>query len=427
MARSMNAADIHLGYQMYGSNERYNDFGRAFSWLIDEAIRHQICCLRISGDLFHGTVEARTLHQATAMLRRAKEAGITVFCIHGNHDRARYSDRFSWLDYLVEQELLILLDAQFQDGDIILHPWNQVERYGSYFDCPICQTRTIGVRWHGAQTAVVVGALGRALAAMDTTDRPYTVVMLHAGIEGMLPQYAGGLTMAEVEALRPHVDWLALGHIHRDFVVDDWIYNPGSLESCSIDEAAWTERGYFLLEIDADRKATVTQVSFSGRRGFVQVTLGVDTFRDPEALYCFHEVTSKDHAMLRAEEMGQHPVVELRLQGSLRFDRSDLDLSRLEQSIKHAYQPIVCRIRDLTESQDSEIVVSEATSRAGLERDVIRQLVCRDPSREAQADDWMVAVQDLLDMGLRRTAPEGIIEETQNHIGRIRQKEVDNA
>jgi len=421
MPRSMNAADPHLGNQQYGSNERWNDYGRAFSWLIDEAIRQKACCLRISGDLFHGnSMEPRTLLQAVANLERARDAGVTVLVVPGNHDRPRYSDRFSWLDFLAEQELLILLDPPFQDGNLILEPWDKTTLRGGYFECPFCHTRTVGVRYYGAATAVLVEALGRALAAMPTPDRPYTVLMLHAGIEGMLPHYAGGLSMAELEPLRPYVDYLALGHIHKPFVIDEWIHNPGSLETCSIDEAAWTDRGYFMVDIgDGPRpQAEVTQVPYRYRRTFTQFSWPVDAYQDPERLYSELTLCMTDEAM--DADYSDKPVLELRLEGVLRFPRSALDMALIEQIMSDLFRPIVCRIRDLTESDGSQITVTETTSRVELERQVLQQLVRQDPSREAQADGWVATVQELKDMGLRRAAPEGIIAETQSHIDRIR-------
>ena len=421
MPHSMNAADIHLGYRQYGSNDRWNDYGRAFSWLIDEAISRKVCCLRISGDLFDSnTMTARTLLQATANLQRAKLAGITTIIIPGNHDRPGYSDPFSWLDYLVEQELLILLDPQFRDGDIVLQPWQREQLHGSYFDCPLCHTRTIGVRFYAAVTSPVVAALVRALAAMATTDRPYTVLMLHAGIEGMLPHYQGGLTMAEVEPLRPYVDCLALGHIHKPGVIDDWIYNPGSLETCSIDESTWSDRGYFLLDIDPgpERTASVVQVPYSRRRSFLQFAWPMDTYPNPERLYADLRGCMTDEAMNR--DRSDRPVLELRLQGVLKFPRAALDIAEIQRILTDLFQPIVCLVRDLTEPPDSQITLSETTSRAELERQVLQQLVRQDSTREAQADGWVATVRELKDMALRRAGPEGIIEETQSHIDRIR-------
>lgn len=419
MPRSMNAADVHLGKLQYGSKERWNDFGRALAWLIDEAIRQKVCCLRISGDLFDSnTMHARTLLQATANLQRARDHGITVIIIPGNHDKPLYSDPFSWLDYLAEQELVMLLDPPFQDGSLILQPWDKRTLRGGYHDCASCHTRTVGVRHYGAKIAVVVEALTRALAAISTTDRPYTVLMLHAGLEGMLPHYSGGLTLAELHPLRRYVDCIALGHIHKPAGIDNWIVNPGSLETCSIDEAAWEDRGYWLLEIDpAQELVEFTSVPYSGRRSFLQFSFPVDGAKDPEQLYTDLRGCMTDEAMSR--DRADSPVVELRLEGVLKFPRAALDIPEIERLLTDLFQPIVCQIRDLTETDQAEIVVSQSASRTELERQVLRGLVGRDLQKAEQLDGWVATLRELLDMALRGGAPEGIIEETQSHIDRI--------
>jgi len=423
----MNAADIHLGYRQYASDERYNDFYRAFSWLIDEAIRHKVCCLRISGDLFDSnSMEARTLLQASANLQRANDHGIVVIVIPGNHDKPVYSDPFSWLDYLAEQELVILLDPPFRDGEVILQPWDKRSLRGGYFDCPFCHTRTVGVRHYGAKTAVVVEALTRALAAISTSDRPYTVLMLHAGIEGMLPHYSGGLSVAELHPLRRYVDCIALGHIHKPFAVDNWIANPGSLENCSIDEAAWTDRGYWLLEVDPPRDIVqFTPVPYSRRRTFLQFSFPVDGAKEPEQLYTDLRGCMTDEAMNRAR--ADSPVFELRLEGLLKFPRAALDIPRIEGIVRPLFQPIVCQIRDLTETDGADIVLSQTASRAELESQVLRELVARDSQKAGQLDGWVATLRELLSMALRRGAAEGIIEETQSHIDRIRFMEAEDA
>ncbi|MFW9901354.1 MAG: hypothetical protein ACFFDY_08700, partial [Candidatus Thorarchaeota archaeon] len=43
-------------------------------------------------------------------------------------------------------------------------------------------------------------------------------------------------------------DYLALGHFHKQYIIQNWIYNPGSSEAvCSVDNSF--KRGIFLVEI----------------------------------------------------------------------------------------------------------------------------------------------------------------------------------
>jgi DNA repair exonuclease SbcCD nuclease subunit len=63
--------------------------------------------------------------------------------------------------------------------------------------------------------------------------------MLHAGLEGVLPNYSAVLTHAQVAPLHAYVDYLALGHNHRRWE-DERVQamNPGSTEYTSFAEAS---------------------------------------------------------------------------------------------------------------------------------------------------------------------------------------------
>ena len=57
-----------------------------------------------------------------------------------------------------------------------------------------------------------------------------------------------GVNLNHIQCLKHRIDYLALGHFHKQFVIDDWIYNPGSSEAvCSIDSSF--KRGIFLVEL----------------------------------------------------------------------------------------------------------------------------------------------------------------------------------
>jgi len=97
--RFIHAADIHLGYEQYGSSERYNDYYRAFAWLVDHALTQRVDFLLLAGDLFNRfAIDPRTLYHATHELERLHAAGIAVVAIQGNHERPHYLDKFCWLE-----------------------------------------------------------------------------------------------------------------------------------------------------------------------------------------------------------------------------------------------------------------------------------------------------------------------------------------
>ena len=93
--------------------------------------------------------------------------------------------------------------------------------------------------------------LAQALEILEPAGTNYTVLITHAGVEGQMPNMPGGLTFDQLAPLQPHVKYLALGHLHKPYSVDEWIFNPGSLETCSFDEMQYA-RGCYIVEVDAD-------------------------------------------------------------------------------------------------------------------------------------------------------------------------------
>jgi exonuclease SbcD len=81
-------------------------------------------------------------------------------------------------------------------------------------------------------------------------------MLLHSDIEGQLNRpIPNALSISKLVTLRGAVDYLALGHTHKNFDIEQWAFNPGSLEACSVDESQ-TARGAYLVETDGPRIVT---------------------------------------------------------------------------------------------------------------------------------------------------------------------------
>ena len=389
--RFIHAADIHLGYLQYGERERYNDFGHAWGHLVDETLRQRADCLVLAGDLFHKrSIEPRTLLQAAVHLQRLHDAGIPVVAVEGNHDRPYPPGGFSWLDYLAESGLLVLLSPEYgAEQHIEVLPWDADKHYGAYID--IGAVRFYGCKYYGASTPRVVDDLAQHLAEQPEASRaPYTVLLLHAGLPDVIDQYVSPLSLEQLDALKPHVDYVALGHIHRPFARDNWVFNPGSLETNGLNEAAWTDRGYLLVEVDEapgdDGRVhhRVTQIP-TPRREFVRLSFDVDAYATPDAL-----ASALDDYLgqMRRADDDRRPVVELRLKGVLRFDRSGLDARALHNLALERLNPLVLELRDTTTANEMDIRVDEAASRADIERQVVHDLLEREERLREDSERW---------------------------------------
>jgi len=218
---------------------------------------------------------------------------------------------------------------------------------------------------------------------------------------------------------------VALGHIHKPFTRDEWIYNPGSPETCSSAEAAWKERGYYLVEIDTERSEGpkhVATLHANVRRPFERIFIKTDLYESPEGIYKHaHDLMSR-----RARDLGPsrlqeatRPVVDLHLQGLLTFDRSALSLTHLEAMAKDLLNAIHLLIRNDTHGADFVVAPGMTMNRQGLERYVLTDLFSRDARFAPRSRKWARLALDIKSLSLDGAAPEAILDELEHRIGQI--------
>lgn len=413
--RFIHTADVHLGYQQYGSKARFNDFSRVFLYLVEQAIEQQVDFFLLAGDLFEKrTVDPLAMRVAIEGLRMLRQAGIPVVAVEGNHERAHYRDQYSWLDFLDGLGYLYLLNPRFENGRAVLEPYGDAG--GAYVDLPLTgikekpgNVRIYGLKYYGASTGKVFGLFADALAEMDHSGVDFAILVAHAGLEGQLPRYSGTLTYNDLTPLREHINYLALGHIHKPYAVDGWIYNPGSPETWSMEEVTWPERGYYLVEILPGRNPNhQAELITTPRRPFHRFRLEVDALTDPNAVY---DAVCR---LLRREGNGiirdPAPVVELTLSGVLPFNRFDLDLDHIKGLLNDAWSPLVTRVRNMTTPAEFEIAIDVEATRPELERSIVRELLERDARFRPAAEDWTRVALDVKRLALEGSTPEAMID-----------------
>ena len=420
-AKFLHMADCHLGYRQYNLPDRFNDFGRAFHNVIDVAIKEKVDFVLLAGDLFHKrALDALTLNQAMSALERLRNAQIPCIAVEGNHEHAYFDDYIGWMEFLCIRQYIILLDAPFTDGKPTLKTYARPK--GSYFD-PVPGLRVHGLRYLGAGSAKGIDAYGCALAELSKDSVEYSIFMTHAGIEGEVDGMSG-LSMREWSCLREHADYVALGHIHKPYMRDDWIYNPGSLETCSSVEVAWKERGYYLVEVNTElsegpkHRATLLA---NPRRAFERMYLKTDLIESPEALY--QQV--RELMTRRARDIGANrladskPVVDVHLQGLLNFERSALSLAQIEDMARELLNALHPLIRNETHGADYAPTPGQTMNRQALERNVLSDLFSRDARYAPRSRQWARLALDLKTLALDGADPESILDELEGRMARI--------
>ena len=372
----IHAADIHLGRRRLDGRLPDSDFAAAFNYLAEQAIAGKADAFLLAGDLFdRPQVEPSHLRQAEDILGKLKQAGIPVIAITGNHDKAFInSEEETWLEYLADDGLLILLAPQFGADGPLLEPWSEKTRRGSWLD--LGGVRFTGAGYLGAATPHKVRQLVERLEA----GRPH-VLLLHAGPDYFVGE-GGGFSAEDLRAIRERVIYLALGHIHKPMIHDGWACNPGSPENCELAESRYDEspRGYAWVEIEPAAKPALRKVEIQSnpRRPVVHLSLDCTPFGNKlkdgagalEAAAC---------NLLEERLTPRRAAVALRLTGKINLGRMALDLQIAAQNIEKASGVVAVALDatgiNLDEIGSGENADAAALSREEIERASIRALV----------------------------------------------------
>jgi DNA repair protein SbcD/Mre11 len=435
-ATFVHTADNHLGYEQYGVKERFNDFARAFWAVVDDAIARRADFLVVAGDLFNKrAIDALTLIQAQQAFQKLRDAGIPAIAIEGNHDRSYYRDGVSWLQFLCWQGLLTLLNPRVVEGVPQLSPWKQDEMRGAYVDLKGGKLRVYGLPWYGASTARVMESFARELAATQEREKAegveYRVLLMHTGVEGILPTLHGLPTRAQFEPLRGLVDYIALGHVHKPYCIDDWLYNPGSTETWGAEESAW-DRGYYVVRVDTGvpdgLPRHIAELVMNPRRPFIRLAFRVDGLNDPASFYAAFERFCRSHAreagMAGEHALGAEPVVDVGLTGILGFDSTALERSRLEEYVQQYFRPLVARIHDGTrdteyDPDDEGLDGRDRSTWQQLELHIFEDLLARDARYQANAAQWAKVLANLKHMALGSEPPASIVQHLREERARL--------
>ena len=201
-ASFIHVADTHLGYEQYGVRERFNDFSRTFWSITRDAVERNVDFMVIAGDLFNKrAIDAQTLIHAVEGLKALKEKNIPVLAIEGNHDRSYYRDGISWLQFLCYQGYITLLAPVMQDGAPVLDRWQPDNMQGAYVDLLGGKLRVYGLPWQGSSTIRIlqgmIQSLREARAVEEGNGIEYRLLMMHTGIDGIVPRLAGLPTQSQ--------------------------------------------------------------------------------------------------------------------------------------------------------------------------------------------------------------------------------------
>ncbi|MCX9080755.1 MAG: DNA repair exonuclease [Candidatus Methanoperedens sp.] len=348
----IHASDFHLGYAQYGLEERFRDYARAFQSVIKYAIDHRAEFILISGDLFHKrNINAPTYLQAYKVLLELKEKSPStqVFAIEGNHDLAYHQDGNSWLEILNSQGLLRLIRLKESQG---------VKLMGDYVE--LDNVRIFGVKYIGSNTTSSIQQIADEIKKITAeAEEKYTILMMHFGMEGQVKQaQAGEIPYSSLMPLKEVVDYLALGHYHMQYEVDNWIFNPGSIEMISMNEYGLPKGFYHVRDSSAKLITPVT-------RSVKRLKLDISGIKTPDELYSsIGNLLEGQHSTFSENKS----LVEFLMYGELNFPKSDINIDMIKKMLDEELKPLSNEVK--IEKSNSKYAINGAEV-IGLSREQI--------------------------------------------------------
>lgn len=349
---------------------RQNDMQYSFQSTINEGICHNVDAVLLCGDLFHHkNVTAETLTIAEHGLDQFSHHRIPVIMIQGNHDAKLYKQDMTWLEYLHRKKTGILLQADISENEIIFQKYDR-DNIGSHTGfVDVDNTRIFGLQYSGQRTIERLHQIPQAIQQVNKKfgSKDFTILMGHFGVEGHIPGITGGVPEEILNLLRNTVDYLALGHLHKHYSENNWIFNPGSLEAHDTREATW-DLGYYITTLSKNNGVDAAHF-LSKRRPFHKINFSVDRFHSKEELLNgFNRTLSieqsiiqelQDQPHFQSEKGRRQPIIDLRLKGQLHFSRSMLSIDELITIVEQKIDTVKVQPSDATKSLETKALLNE--------------------------------------------------------------------
>ncbi len=405
----LHISDVHLGCTRYNLPESQRDFFDAWidvlrRYAVDEKVDFVIMC----GDFFHKrSVPPETMNYAVAGLTMLKDNGIPIVAIEGNHDQKQTDSDYSWLRSLANWNLIKLLEPKNEEGKITYQPWNDEDGKGGFID--IGRARIFGSHWYGASANWAIPMLTDAIKR-NRRSGAFHILMLHTDVEGHQTHPIPALSLSALKELKSVTDYVGLGHTHMHYEIDNWAFNPGSIEVTNISEFR-EKRGVFIVDVDESNAVSARHMEDYRHRPFQRISFGVGSYADTKDLTeaVLHKV-SRDAT--RAEPDNPAPIVEITLTGQLGFPNSVLELAKILEEAQKITGALHIRLKNNSVPVDYAVAagIEGDADREKIERRVVEDLIVRDSRYKTNVNDISDAVIGAKRLALGDEEPEKIAE-----------------
>jgi DNA repair exonuclease SbcCD nuclease subunit len=194
------------------------------------------------------------------------------------------------------------------------------------------------------------------------------------------------------------------------YEIDNWAFNPGSIEVTNIAEYRET-RGVFLVEVDDANNVTARHIDDYRQRPFQRLRYevkGNDVSSDITA-----GVLELVRKSARVAESGMPaPIIEITLHGQLGFPASLIESKTIRKEAQELTNALHIRLKNVAVPIEYAVAadVEDDASREHLERRVVEDLVARDSRFKSQAGEISDIVIGAKRLALGDEEPEKIAE-----------------
>jgi len=292
-------ADLHLGVESYGRidpasglSSRFLDFLSSFDKLVAYTLENKVDLVLFCGDAYKSRDPSQTQQREFAKrIKRLSEGGVSVFLLIGNHDlpnaigRATTTEIFNTLAvenvYVANRPDIHKVQTQSGVIQIVSLPWLRRSILLADEDSKNLNFDELNKKMQQKLTGII-----KNMAKKLDPGLP-SILAAHVWVSGARIGSEESMTIGQEHVLlpgsvaNPAFDYIALGHIHRHQVLSDdppLVY-AGSLERLDFGDEN-DDKGFYLLEIKADKKTGKRQVSYifqpiNGRR-FLTINVNIE-------------------------------------------------------------------------------------------------------------------------------------------------------
>lgn len=383
--RFIHTADIHLGktYRAAADEaERYEDFFRVLGSIVSDATAEQVDFVLIAGDLFHtGQILPRTFARTIDTLQPLKDAKIPCIAVEGNHDWIHRRDSISWMEALSQMGYIHLLrPTRTENGGYHFDPFDYEQGVGGHIE--IKGLNIYGLGYIGTQAGNHVQRICESVITKNN------ILLFHVGVWTFSPVEIGNMKPEEALPLADVFDYVALGHGHKPYIINDqdgkpYAFNPGSPECVNFGEEKYN-KGYYLVTVEnglfssefrstAPRPMLVTTIDLGGAEDADQA---LERFRE--------QLTVKVTAIPDERKL----LLELKLTGRIRFHPFELGRERLRLVIDEICNPLHVEIKNHLSLVTREAGADgEKKNLAEIEKDVLRELITARSEYKGREDE----------------------------------------